>query len=88
MSLLLKTIEAFPLGRTTNELTVLLDVAFDGARREAGSRELVELQATGVVSSGRGHRCRAQHRLLAPFSASALRPSIESQTGAERRHSS
>ena len=40
MSLLLKTIESFPLGRTTNELMVLLDVAFDGAQREAVGREL------------------------------------------------
>ncbi len=74
MSLLLKTIEAFPLGRTTNELMVLLDVTFDGARREAVGRELAELQAKGVVSLGRDHRWRAQHRPLAPSSASAQRP--------------
>ena len=74
MSLLLKTIESFPLGRTTNELMVLLDVAFDGAQREAVGRELAELQARGVISLGRDHRWRAQHRRLAPPSAPAPRP--------------
>ena len=47
MSLLLKTIEAFPRGRTTSELMALLDVAFDGSQREAVRRELAELQAKG-----------------------------------------
>jgi len=53
---------------------VLLDVTFDGARRKAVGRELAELQARGVVSLGRDHRWRAQHRPLAPSSASAQRP--------------
>ena len=42
MSLLLKTIEAFPLGRTTSELIDLLDVSFDSAKREVVRRELAE----------------------------------------------
>ena len=69
MSLLLKTIEAFPRGRTTSELIVLLDVAFDGTQREAIRRELGELQGRGIVSLGRDNRWRARHRPLTPRSS-------------------
>ena len=62
MSLLLKTITAFPRGRTTTELIALLDVAFDAARREAIRRELAELQANGLVSLGSDNRWRTLHR--------------------------
>ena len=74
MSLLLKTIEAFPRGRTTSELMALLDVAFDGAQREAIRRELAQLQASGVVSLGRDNRWRALHRALAPSSSIPTQP--------------
>ena len=74
MSLLLKTIVAFPRGRTTSELIALLDVAFDGAQREAVRRELAELQANGVVSLGRDNRWRALHRPLAPQSFALAQP--------------
>ena len=62
MSLLLKTITAFPRGRTTTELMTLLDVAFDATRRDAVRQELAELQANGLVSLGRDNRWRALHR--------------------------
>ena len=74
MSLLLKTIEAFPRGRTTSELMALLDVAFDGAQREAVRRELAQLQASGAVSLGRDNRWRALHRPLVPLSSISTQP--------------
>ncbi|GIX12415.1 MAG: hypothetical protein KatS3mg118_0374 [Paracoccaceae bacterium] len=40
MSLILRTIEAFPRGRTTSELGVLLDAAFCAEKRQALNAEL------------------------------------------------
>lgn len=76
MSILLKTIEAFPRGRTTNELMVLLDVAFDGEAREAVRRELADLQTKGVVSLGYDRRWRTINR---PRTTSSHVPSIETE---------
>ena len=81
MSLLLKTIEAFPRGRTTSELMALLDVAFDGSQREAVRRELAELQAKGVVSLGRDNRWHAPHRPLTPRSSAPAQPPNHSGNG-------
>ena len=62
MSLLLRTIEAFPRGRTTNELMVLLNAAFDAHRRDAYQSELTELQADGIITLGRDSRWRVARK--------------------------
>jgi len=49
MSILLKTIEAFPTGRTTSELYSLLDAHFDRMRRDRIRCELSDLQNSGAV---------------------------------------
>lgn len=59
MSVLLKTIEAFPRGRTTSELLTILGVAFDRERRDGFRRELAELQASGIILLGRDDKWRA-----------------------------
>ncbi|PZM07962.1 AAA domain-containing protein [Rhizobium tubonense] len=58
MSVLLRTISAFPTGRTTNELFALLDVDFDPRRRTEIYAELSALSASGKVSKGRDGRWR------------------------------
>ena len=49
MSLLLKTIKAFPNGSTLEELFVLLDCSFDDIRKKAIQVELAELIASKNV---------------------------------------
>lgn len=58
MSVLLRTISAFPTGRTTNELFALLDVDFDPRRRTEIYAELSALSESGKVSKGRDGRWR------------------------------
>ncbi|KQZ57379.1 AAA domain-containing protein [Ensifer sp. Root558] len=58
MSVLLRTISAFPTGRTTNELFALLDVDFDPRRRTEIYAELSALASSGKVSKGRDGRWR------------------------------
>lgn len=58
MSVLLRTITAFPTGRTTNELFALLDVDFDPRRRTEIYAELSALSEAGKVSKGRDGRWR------------------------------
>lgn len=58
MSVLLRTIEAFPTGRTTNELFALLDVDFDPRKRVQLHSELAALVDTGKISKGRDGRWR------------------------------
>lgn len=58
MSVLLRTISAFPTGRTTNELFALLDVDFDPRRRTEIYAELSALSEAGKVSKGRDGRWR------------------------------
>lgn len=58
MSVLLRTISAFPTGRTTNQLFALLDVDFDPRRRTEIYAELSALSASGKVSKGRDGRWR------------------------------
>ena len=59
MSIVLNTIEAFPLGRTTQELFALLDVNFDHATRLRIQGELNTLQQDGVISLGRDRKWRS-----------------------------
>ncbi|RWX36257.1 AAA domain-containing protein [Rhizobium leguminosarum] len=58
MSVLLRTISAFPTGRTTNELFALLDIDFDPRRRTEIYAELSALSEAGKVSKGRDGRWR------------------------------
>jgi very-short-patch-repair endonuclease len=58
MSVLLRTISAFPTGRTTNELFALLDVDFDPRKRTEIYAELSALSDAGKVSKGRDGRWR------------------------------
>ncbi|MGB1209244.1 MAG: hypothetical protein ACPG7W_08640, partial [Paracoccaceae bacterium] len=58
MSLLLKTIRAFPRGRTTDELMVLAGAAFAHDKRIAALAELDQLLAGGQVIKGRDGRWR------------------------------
>lgn len=62
MSVLLRTIEAFPRGRTTLELEALLDVSFSAAGRQAVRLELLELQRQGLIVKGRDGRWKAVRR--------------------------
>lgn len=58
MSVLLRTISAFPTGRTTNELFALLDVDFDPRKRTEIYAELSSLSEAGKISKGRDGRWR------------------------------
>lgn len=58
MSVLLRTISAFPTGRTTNEIFALLDVDFDPRKRTEIYAELSSLSEAGKVSKGRDGRWR------------------------------
>jgi very-short-patch-repair endonuclease len=64
MSLLLRTIEAFPRGRTTLELEALLDVSFSAEGRQALRSELLELQREGLIVRGRDGRWRPVQRVV------------------------
>lgn len=58
MSVLLRTISAFPTGRTTSELFALLDIDFDPRKRTEIYAELSSLTEAGKVSKGRDGRWR------------------------------
>lgn len=61
MSLILKTIQAFPRGRTTEELLVLVGAGFSHDKRVAAIAELDELLGIGLVVKGRDGRWRPKH---------------------------
>ena len=56
MLIVQRTVEAFPRGRTTEELFVLLDAAFDDAKRSAILAELQVLAQSGVIKLERNGR--------------------------------
>ncbi|MBY5471509.1 AAA family ATPase [Rhizobium leguminosarum] len=58
MSVLLRTISAFPTGRTTSELFALLNIDFDPRKRTQIYAELSSLSEAGKVSKGRDGRWR------------------------------
>ncbi|MBD8651000.1 AAA family ATPase [Rhizobium sp. CFBP 13726] len=58
MSVLLRTIKAFPTGRTTSELLALLNIDFDPRKRTAIYAELSALSEAGKVAKGRDGRWR------------------------------
>jgi len=64
LSAVLKTIEAFPRGRTSKELYALLDIDFSAGRREEILAELLALQKQGLVQLGQDNKWRAACRLI------------------------
>jgi len=84
MSLVKDTIEAFPLGRTTAELLVLLDVDFDVEKRRAVIAELEDLARKGRVRRDRDGRWRPLRGVSAfgnhENSQASLKPQV---TGAQ-----
>jgi very-short-patch-repair endonuclease len=66
MSIVQRTIEAFPRGRTTEELLVLLGASFDEGKKRTVVSELQTLASSGVVRLERNGRWRP---------VSALQPS-------------
>jgi very-short-patch-repair endonuclease len=56
MSVVQRTVEAFPRGRTTEEIVVLLDAAFDDAKRSAILAELQALVQSGMILLDRNGR--------------------------------
>ena len=69
MSVLLRTIDAFPRGRTTNELLALLNTDFDAGRRSEIYAELASLSASGKVFKGRDGKWRSATILHAQTAA-------------------
>lgn len=64
MSAVLKTVEAFPRGRTSQELYALHDTDFTAARREEILAELLALQKQGLVLLGHDNKWRAATRII------------------------
>ncbi len=62
MSYVLRTIEAFPRGRTTGELLSLLDVQHDTRKRVEILREIEGLARDGVIRIGRDMKWRSLAR--------------------------
>ncbi|AKH99665.1 DNA/RNA helicase, superfamily I [Hoeflea sp. IMCC20628] len=66
MSILLRTISAFPSGRTTSELFALLDVDFDPRKRSELYAELSVLADAGKITKARDGKWRHLSRYPAP----------------------
>lgn len=58
MSLILNTIEAFPRGKTTEQVLLLTNASFNQEKKLAVLAELDELQANGLLVKGRDGRWR------------------------------
>ncbi|MCA1776564.1 MAG: hypothetical protein LC676_13435, partial [Loktanella sp.] len=75
MSLLFRTVESFPRGRTTEELLVLVGAGFSHDARLAALAELEGLVREGRVEKGRDGKWRAvSRRLAAGLSAATIKP--------------
>ena len=81
MSLLKRTIEAFPRGRTTEELFILLDVDFDRDKRLAILSELDHLTKGGLVRKGQDGRWRPMVRRGLAAMGPGQKPSHEVLAG-------
>lgn len=82
MSLVLRTLEAFPGGRTTEEILALLDVDFDPQKRLAVIAGLDELAAQGVARRGRDGKWKVLRRSPAPTFGAVL-PALDGVTSDE-----
>ena len=71
MSLVLKMVRAFPRGRTTEELLVLVGAGFSHDKRLAAIAELDHLLRDGLVEKAHDGRWRAKRMKLAPGARSA-----------------
>ena len=56
MSVILKTVRAFPRGRTSEEILVLIGASFSHDKRLAAIAELEELVRDGHIEKGRDGR--------------------------------
>jgi very-short-patch-repair endonuclease/nucleoside-triphosphatase THEP1 len=83
MSLVLKTVRAFPRGRTTEDLLVLVGAAFSHDKRLAALGELDRLFRDGLIVKDKDGRWRAKADGLkpAPESASASRDGVSEAFG-------
>lgn len=75
MTVVQRTVEAFPRGRTTEELVTLLGASFDESKRQAILAELHALNRSGVISLQRNGRW---------IPATVLGPLDRKATGAAR----
>ena len=66
MSLVLKTVRAFPRGRTTEELLVLVGAAFSHDKRLAAISELDRLLRDGLIVKGKDGRWSARADVFEP----------------------
>jgi very-short-patch-repair endonuclease len=71
MYLILKTIEALPRGRTTEELLVLVGAGFSHDKRVAAIAELSELMRSNRIAKGTDGRWRSERPKL-PYSSKGL----------------
>lgn len=72
MSVVLRTISAFPSGRTTEELCALLDVDFDNHKREQIRADLQTLLSDGLIYLGHDNKWRLVSRLANSSGLSGL----------------
>lgn len=79
MSLVLKTVRAFPRGRTTEELLVLVGASFSHDKRLAAVAELDQLMRDGLVEKARDGRWRA--RRAEPGKTNQNQPPSDARTG-------
>lgn len=98
MSVVRRTIEAFPRGRTTEELLVLLGASFDDSKKRSIVSELQALATSGVVCLERNGRWKpvavlnsAMNNLAGGSSTSLERPgedllfAVPATIGTERK---
>tara|TARA_R110002049_G_scaffold140930_5_gene302294 strand:+ start:19415 stop:22588 length:3174 start_codon:yes stop_codon:yes gene_type:complete len=71
MSLVLKMVQAFPRGRTTEELLVLVGASFIRDKRMAALAELNQLLQEGLIERGRDGRWRAQRLRISGYRATS-----------------
>lgn len=82
MSLVLRTLEAFPGGRTTEEILALLDVDFDPRKRLSIIASLDELSAQGLArkdGDGKWRLIRRRQAFAAPGRTSSDAAAIETE---------
>ncbi|UWQ48989.1 AAA family ATPase [Leisingera caerulea] len=84
MSLLLRTVESFPRGRTTEELLVLAGAGFTHDKRLAALAELDGLLRDGLIEKGRDGKWRASKRGFAgELSAAARHSGMEADASSD-----
>lgn len=82
MSVILRTIEAFPKGRTTRQLIALLGADFNAAKREEFHIQLLSYQNEGLIVLGKDGKWRAARH--APPDGSEGDPSHDGNSKKDR----